>query len=389
MTQAQKVPLKGETRQVLPRECLCVYRIPRRGGLLFGAVIVKLTPWMLAILAFLIVVLLAGAYFAKRFFKREPAPVPVSTRENLPVALSDISPGTEIQASYLASAPMRRERANEFPDIVKSRDALIGRIAKEHIPMATPLRLSMFYPIGEAPPIQLDPGHRLVSVNVGNSTGMVSGLIRKGQFVDVMMTVDQAGTGGGTRLNNIGTGSTGGLPGGRDPMTLQLFDGVKVYEITRARSARGAQDVVLELTPEQQRIMILAKDKGAINLSYNPQGPGNGGVSVQASRDDRILLSEILGYEDPLPEPDEEPQPFLTEQYRNGGRSNAWYDEDGKRTGPPRNQNGFNNGGFGNGGVPLQNSNSFGGNWDTTQTDAPAAGDAHQQTAQQTVRVGS
>lgn len=341
----------------------------------------KLTPWMLAILAFLIVVLLAGGYFLKRFFNKAPEAAPVAQRENIPVALSDIQPGTEIQASYLAQAPINRERANEFPDIVKSSAALVGRIAKEKIPMATPLRLSMFYPIGEAPPIELAQGHRLVSVNVGNSTGMVSGLIRKGQFVDVMMTVDRVQT-----SNDRSQG-----PAARtDSMTLQLFDGVKVYDITRTRGTRGTQDVVLELTPQQQRIMVLAKDKGTINLSYNPQGPGSGGVSVDASRDDRILLSEILGYEDALPEPDEEPEPFLTEQYRNGGRNDAWYDEDGRRTRPPRNQNDANGGAFGNGGVPLQNSNGFGsGSWNTTSTTPANDEPKTDNVAQQTSRIGT
>jgi hypothetical protein len=72
--------------------------------------------------------------------------------------------------------------------------------------------------------------------------------------------------------------------------------------------------------------MILAKEKGRINLSYNPQGPGTGGINVQTSRSDRVTLSEILGVEAPPPPA---AKLFVTEQYRYGSHTNAYYDKDG------------------------------------------------------------
>ena len=313
----------------------------------------KLTPWMLAVAAFLIIAALAVGFIFKRMFARESVRPAVAARENIPVALSDIEPGTEIQSGYLADAPILLSTINEHRDVVKSRSAIVGRIANQRIPMATPLRLSMFYPINEVPPIQMSANYRLVSVSVGDSTGMVSGLIRKGSYVDVMMTVD----------NNIQAGNRR-----RDAMALQLFDGVRVYDVTKNSSAAGSRhEAILELTPDQQKIMVLARDKGRISLTYNPQGPGNGGVSVDASRNDRILLGEILGYEEPAEEQEE--SPFVTEQYRNGGRSDAFYDKDGNRVAPQRQGSSVPSGALGNGGVPLQGAG--GGNWFSTSNNKP------------------
>jgi len=305
----------------------------------------KLTPWMLAIATFLIIAALAVGFIFKRMFAREIVRPAASGRENIPVVLSDIESGTEILSGYLADAPILTSKINEYRDVVKSRSAIVGRIANQKIPMATPLRLSMFYPINETPPIQMSPSYRLVSVNVGDSTGLVSGLIKRGSYVDVMMTVDDSVQAPNER---------------RDAMALQLFDGVRIYAVTSGSSNAGSRnEAILELTPHQQKIMVLAREKGRISLTYNPEGPGNGGVSIMASRQDRIFLGEILGYEKPLEEDDK--TPFVTEQYRNGGRNDVFYDKEGNRISPGRQGSQAPTGAFGNGGVPLQGSAA--GNW--------------------------
>jgi pilus assembly protein CpaB len=53
--------------------------------------------------------------------------------------------------------------------------------------------------------------------------------------------------------------------------------------------------VTLELTPEQANILILAREKGEIALSYNPDGKGTGGVAAKNS--ERATMAEILGLE--------------------------------------------------------------------------------------------
>jgi len=315
---------------------------------------VKLTPWMLAVAAFLIIAVLAVGFLFKRLFAVEPVVQPEVERRNVPMALSDIEPGTRIDASFIGDGPAILSELP--PDTVLSSEGVIGRIARNKIEFAKPLQLSDFYPFGEGPEIELALGNRLVSVDVGNRTGLVSGFVKRGNYVDVLMTVE---------------GSDGSATAAGDAMTLQLFDGVKVFAVNGNNTSVNAEqnEITLELTPQQQKVMVLAKEKGKISLSYNPDGPGNGGLSIQTSKSDRVLLSEILGIE----QTEKDEKPFVTEQYRNGSHRNAYYDEDGRAV----------NGGTGDfggrdaGGAPLQGNNGFGLN--STSIDPPAA---EQQTQQ-------
>jgi pilus assembly protein CpaB len=82
--------------------------------------------------------------------------------------------------------------------------------------------------------------------------------------------------------------------------------------------------VTLELTPEQANIILLAKDKGALQLTYTPEGKGNGGVAVADA--DRATLSEILG----LSEPKKEEPAHSVEMFFGSGRNVVQF-RDGKR----------------------------------------------------------
>ena len=322
----------------------------------------KLTPWMLAVAAFLIIAAMAVGFLFKRLFAAEAQVIPEVVTRNIPMALSDILPGTRIDASFLGDGPVNEIDLTR--DTLISSNGIIGRVARTKIEFATPLKLSDFYPFGDGPEIELASGNRLVSVDVGNSTGLVSGFVKQGNYVDVLMTVERPG-------NNAGQVD--------DSMTLQLFDGVKVFAVNgnqSSSSTNGAQnEVTLELTPKQQRVMVLAKEKGQISLSYNPDGPGNGGLSIQTSKDDRVLLSEILGLE----EPEKQPKPFVTEHYRNGRHHNVYYDKDGRPVdGGDFGGNGGPGGDSSNGGAPLQGTGG-GSGWDSTSVDRPAAGQKNQQ----------
>jgi pilus assembly protein CpaB len=305
---------------------------------------------MLAVSAFLIITALAVGFLFKRLFAAEPLPEIVDTTEQVPMAVANISSGTMVQRAHLGRGPWEKAKLSEYPDTILSTDALVGRIAKEDIPAATPLRASMFYAAGEGPDLTVSaPGMRAVAVNVGDTTEMVNGLIKPGEYVDVFMTVDR-----GPVVNDVDQRDS-------NAMTLKLFDGVKVLAIngsyTQSTSAQG-NVVVLEMNQTQQEIMVLAKNKGSISLTFNPEGPGTGGLSVQTSKEDRVTLHELLGLEDP----EKEPEPFVTEQYRNGGRSEAFYDEDGRVYRGDRYGNGSNfGGGAGAGGTPLQGTSS--GSW--------------------------
>jgi pilus assembly protein CpaB len=119
----------------------------------------------------------------------------------------------------------------------------------------------------------------------------------------------------------------------RGGLTITLFKGVRVIAINRsfqqARVADSANSAVLELSPAQTNMMILANRRGEITLSFNPGGTGDGGVA--ASQSDRSTLDEILGLQ-PLKQPE---PPFVSETYRQDGRE-VYYFRDGRRVEMPR-----------------------------------------------------
>jgi pilus assembly protein CpaB len=108
---------------------------------------------------------------------------------------------------------------------------------------------------------------------------------------------------------------------------MRLFEGVRVIAVNRTgnnRGSSGTNHVTLELTEPQVNIVTLARDRGTITLSYNPNGRGDGGLALSSA--DRVTLYEILG----LKEADPPAEPFMTEIYRGGGRSTNHFNDRGK-----------------------------------------------------------
>jgi pilus assembly protein CpaB len=169
---------------------------------------------------------------------------------------------------------------------------------------------------------------RAVSVEVGDGVAMVDGMIKPGQYVDILFT---AQGGGGAGVNDAT------FQGG---VTMRLFEGVKILAInrnyTQGRVDRQSNHVTLELTEAQANIVILASDRGKLTLTYNPSGAvGDGGLAL--SNAERVTLYEILG----LKKQDPAKEPFQTEIYRGSGRMTNQFDEKGRFL------NGGNGGGYG------------------------------------------
>ena len=109
---------------------------------------------------------------------------------------------------------------------------------------------------------------------------------------------------------------------------MTLFKGVKVLAMNRSTgggASRSGNNVTLELSKEQANILIQARDKGSLTLTYTPEGKGNGGVAV--GREDRATLDEILGLEPVKP-------PFTSEIYYGSGRSVLQF-QNGRPVGNP------------------------------------------------------
>ncbi len=273
---------------------------------------------MLTVATFMIIAALAVGFLFKKLFAEEPpAPVAVDVR-TVPMLTSPVEAGTRIEERHLGSGPWDGDLT---PDTLLSRNSIIGRIARQDIEPARPLSASLFYPVGELPPIRLAPGTRAVSVNLRDNTAMVSGLIGQGSYVDVWLTIDAT----------LPVESEDAVYSRqrRDSLTVKLFDGVKIIAINgrlKGTSTGRESVVTLELDARQQAIMVAARDKGSITLTANPEGPGAGGLSVDMSENDRVTLRQVLGIEEP-----DMVRPFMTENYRGTQRSVNAYDKDGRR----------------------------------------------------------
>ncbi|REJ73348.1 MAG: Flp pilus assembly protein CpaB [Planctomycetota bacterium] len=251
-------------------------------------------------LMLVVVGLLVAGYVAKTLLARDEAP-PEDPILTIPMALSDLEPGTVITDAHIALGRMRESHMT--PETIRSDRVVVGRVVKQPITAARAILTTDLYPPGEFPPLELGENMRAVSIALGDGSSAVDGLIRPQEFVDVHFTPasyrDQERTGG---------------------MTMTLFKGVKVLAVNRSTSgaspaARGGNTVTLELSEEQANIIILARDKGDLTLTYTPEGKGDGGVAV--SRSDRATLDEILGL-DPIPAAE---RPFASEIFYGSGRT--------------------------------------------------------------------
>jgi len=262
----------------------------------------NLTPAKMTMLMFVVIGLLVAAYVAKTLFAVDDRPAV----RNIPMPLSELEPGTRITQNHIGLGPWPESEITS--DMLLSERAILGRIVKEKLKPGRPILANQLYQFGERPPLRVAEGMRAVTVDIEDSAAAVGGLIRPGQYVDVHWTIE---------------------PVQDDPrlaqgMTLTLFRGVQVLAVHRqysqvsgdAAAMPTTTGVTLELTPEQATVAILAREKGTITLTYNPDGKGTGVVDVPD--ENRATFYEILGM-NPPEEAKEEP-PFTSEIYRGTAR---------------------------------------------------------------------
>ncbi|WP_437186185.1 Flp pilus assembly protein CpaB [Planctomicrobium sp. SH668] len=310
----------------------------------------RLSPAFLTIAMLGVVGLLVVLYVGKKLLARDVAP-PSNPSVNVPMALTDLEPGTRITDAHLATGPT--SRADLGRDVVLTSRALVGRVVKNKITGAQPISSADLYPPGQNAPLIIEPGNVAATVAIDSPFAAT-----RGQFVDVHFTPsadpDQEETGG---------------------TIMTLFRGVKILEISGSAANRNATNVTLELSREQSNIILLAKDRGSLNLVYAPEGRGSGVVGV--SDEDRATLYEILGYKK-KPEVPEVP-PFQTELFQGTGGRDIHYFRDGRRIG-----DGGYGGGTGNGDgtsgqpnlPPVRRGNLNGYNGARNQDSSPSASNA-------------
>jgi pilus assembly protein CpaB len=267
----------------------------------------RLTPAFLTMVMFGIVGLLVVGYVAKTLLARDSGPQAPTTR-NVPMAISDIPAGTLLTENHIGQGPFPISRLDR--DMLLVNRVIVGRIAKEDIKAAQPIKANSLYQPGELPPLEVADGRRAVTIEVGNGAAMIDGLVKPGNYVDVLFTYQ----------GTVDDRMQGGV-------TIRLFEGVKLLAINRnqqqSRVDRLTNNVTLELTEPQQNVIVLAKDRGQLTLSYNPTGEGSGGLAV--SNAERVTLYEILG----MRPAEAAPSPFLTEIFKGPNRKLNYFNQRG------------------------------------------------------------
>lgn len=261
----------------------------------------NLTPAKVTMLMFVAVGGLVVAYVAKTVLARaKPPEIP---NRMVPMPVAELQPGTIVTAEHLGRGPFPENRLER--DMLLSNAGIVGRVVKEKLTAATPIRGSQLYAPGETMPLRVQRGMRAISVSLGGKPSLVDGLVKPGDYVDVHFYP--------TEMRDdprIGHG-----------MSVMLLEGVKILAINRAmlqgQPDRDRNVVTLELTPEQAGVMNVASQRGQLSLSFNPQGKGSGGLANKITNKEKVTIEEILDLP-PVPKP-EDPVPltsFYVEQWR-------------------------------------------------------------------------
>jgi pilus assembly protein CpaB len=240
----------------------------------------RLTPAGVSAMMVLVVALLVTAYFAKLMRAEEPRN-PISTKS----------------------------QSVEFRNVPQAYSTPVEGAVKERIAAGSVIRSSQPEPPVERPQLTASRGMRAVSISLRRTVAPINGL-KEGQYVDVYLT-PRTDTTHDVRL--------------RGGVTLTLFRGVRLLAVNASASANEPADVAtLELTPDQAAILILARERGNIALSFNPEGKGDGGIALKNR--DRATFDEILGLP-PDPVATAGSATFTSEVYKGGTRSTQQFDE--------------------------------------------------------------
>lgn len=215
-----------------------------------------------AAVAALTVAIFAAGLWRDHQFQNQPVFVVMAAR-NIP-AQTEILP-SDVE---LVSAPRRYLQ----PAAIQQLDQAVGRIAATAIPQGTQVTLATTLSPSAKSGIagSLPVGKRAVTIAVDEVNG-IAGLVRPGNYVDCLLTVD-FGDEGGSRFT-----------------TLTLLEQVPVIAINRdifppavqppqrkekenaANGESGRQLVTVAVSPEEAATLMLAQESGRVHLTLRPQ----------------------------------------------------------------------------------------------------------------------
>lgn len=240
-----------------------------------------------ALVAALAVACFISGVWREHDFQNQPVFVVVAART--------ISPQTEILASdvKLASVPRRYLQ----PTAIQQMEFAVGRLAATLIPQDTQITSSTTLVVNARNGIAgtLPAGKRAVSIAVDEVNG-VAGLIKPGNFVDCLLTVD-FGDDAGSRFTTltlleqvpvIAVNQTVFSPAVQPPGSREKS------AVSRAPDESGRQMVTVAVTPQEAATLMLAQESGRVHLVLRPQEETGAAASAPVTLDQLTQMRGVV-----------------------------------------------------------------------------------------------
>jgi pilus assembly protein CpaB len=197
------------------------------------------------------------------------------------VAARPLKAGTLTRDDDFRSDPLDSVPSGAIRDTTDDRNRLLGSLVRKNLDTGSPITSENVLPRGDRGFLAsvLEPGTRAISIRVDAESG-VSGLIKPGDYVDVVLTQVAANADVARRA-----------------LSETLLQNVRIIAIDQeivqgganntanTAAAKVAQTVSLQLAPEQVKKIAVAKNLGSLSLSMRSA------VELRDTADSRTISS--------------------------------------------------------------------------------------------------
>lgn len=195
------------------------------------------------------------------------------------VAARPLKAGTLTRDEDFRSEPLDSVPTGAIRDTTEDRNRLLGSLVRKNLDTGSPITSENVLPRGDRGFLAgvLEPGTRAISIKVDAESG-VSGLIKPGDYVDVLLTQVAANADVARRA-----------------LSETLLQNVRIIAIDQeivqgggansTTAAKVAQTVSLQLAPEQVKKIAVAKNLGSLSLAMRSA------VELRDTADSRTISS--------------------------------------------------------------------------------------------------
>ncbi len=236
------------------------------------------------IMVFLLATVALGFIAYSMNLPNAPVPVHVTEKASAPltrylVAARPLKAGTLTRDDDFRSDPLDSVPSGAIRDTTDDRNRLLGSLVRKNLDAGSPITSENVLLRGDRGFLAsvLEPGTRAISIKVDAESG-VSGLIKPGDYVDVVLTQVAANADVARRA-----------------LSETLLQNVRIIAIDQeivqgggannATAAKVAQTVSLQLAPEQVKRIAVAKNLGSLSLAMRSA------VELRDTADSRTISS--------------------------------------------------------------------------------------------------